>query len=77
MHQCIKLFYFGVTLYMFRTVFLSIFRSSRLYIQQQTFVKQVLMSAWWSGWNILTALADANRTRMTNTYCVYTVLRYS
>ena len=31
----------------------------------------------WSGWNILTTLADANRTRMTNTYCVYTVLRYS
>jgi len=26
---------------------------------------------------ILTLLADANRTRMTNTYCVYTVLRYS
>jgi len=26
---------------------------------------------------ILTTLADANRTRMTNTYCVYTVLRYS
>jgi len=22
-------------------------------------------------------LADANRTSMTNTYCVYTVLRYS
>jgi len=27
--------------------------------------------------SILTTLADANRTRMTNTYCVYTVLRYS
>jgi hypothetical protein len=26
---------------------------------------------------ILTSLADAYRTRMTNTYCVYTVLRYS
>ena len=26
---------------------------------------------------ILTTLADANRTRMTNTYCVYAVLRYS
>jgi len=25
----------------------------------------------------MTTLADANRTRMTNTYCVYTVLRYS
>ena len=34
----------------------------------------------WSGWNwssILPTLAEANRTRMTNTYCVYTVLRYS
>jgi len=26
---------------------------------------------------VLTTLADANRTSMTNTYCVYTVLRYS
>jgi len=25
----------------------------------------------------MTTLADANRTRMTNTFCVYTVLRYS
>jgi len=31
----------------------------------------------WSGFSILTTLADASRTRMTNTYCVYTVLRYS
>jgi len=37
-----NLFYFGVTLYMFRTVFPSII-SSRLYIQQQTFVKQILL----------------------------------
>ena len=29
-----NLFYFGMTLYMFRTVFPSIIRSSRLYIQQ-------------------------------------------
>jgi len=26
---------------------------------------------------IMTTLADANRTSKTNTYCVYTVLRYS
>jgi len=26
---------------------------------------------------ILTTLADANRTRKTNIYCVYAVLRYS
>jgi len=48
MHQCIKciLFYFEVTLYMFRTVFASIIRSSRLYIPQQAYVKQVLLSAY-------------------------------
>ena len=40
-----NLFYFGITLYMFRTVFTSIIRSSRLYIQQQAFVKQILLSA--------------------------------
>jgi len=47
MHQCLKfiLFYFAVTLYMFRTVFPSIIRISRLYIQQQAFVKQILLSA--------------------------------
>ena len=33
------LFYFGIKLYTFRTVFPSIIRSSRLYIQQQAFVK--------------------------------------
>ena len=38
-----NLFYFGMTLYMFRTVFPSIIRSSRLYIQQQAFVKQILL----------------------------------
>jgi len=27
--------------------------------------------------SILTMLADTNRARMTNTYCVYTVSRYS
>ena len=31
-----------MTLYMFRTVFPSIIRSTRLYIQQQAFVKQIL-----------------------------------
>ena len=38
-----NLLYFGMTLYMFRTVFPSIIRSSRLYIQQQAFVKQILL----------------------------------
>jgi len=40
-----NLFYFGMTLYMFRTVFPSIISSSKLYIQQQAFVKQILLSA--------------------------------
>ena len=39
-----NLFYFGMTLYMFRTVFPSIIRSSRLYIQQQAYVRQILLS---------------------------------
>jgi len=38
-----NLFYFGMILYMFQTVFPSIIRSSRLYIQQQAFVKQILL----------------------------------
>ena len=33
MHQCIKFILFGMTLYMFRMVFPSIIRSSRLYVQ--------------------------------------------
>jgi len=40
-----NLFYFEMTLYMFRTVFPPIISSSRLYIQQQAFVKQILLSA--------------------------------
>jgi len=39
-----NLFYFRTTLYMFRTVLPSIIRSSRLYIQQQSYVKQILLS---------------------------------
>ena len=41
-----NLFYFRMTLYLFRTVFPSIISSSRLYIQQQSYVKQILLSAW-------------------------------
>jgi len=40
-----NLFYFRMTLYMFRTVFPSVIRSSRLYTQQQAFVKQILLTA--------------------------------
>ena len=42
MHNISNLFYFGTTLYMFRTVFPSIIRSLRLYIQHQIYVTQVL-----------------------------------
>ena len=45
LHQCLKFILFDVTLYMFRTVFPSIIRSSRLYIQQQANVKQILLTA--------------------------------
>ena len=45
MHKCIKFILFRMTLYMFRTVFPSIIRRSRLYIQQQALVKQILLSA--------------------------------
>jgi len=41
-----NLFHFGITIYMFRTVFPSIIRSSRQCIQQQAFVKQILLSAF-------------------------------
>jgi len=44
-HPCTKLFYFEMTLYMFRTVFPLIIRTSRLYILQQAYVKQILLSA--------------------------------
>ena len=40
-----NLFYFGMTLYMFRTVSPSIIRSSRLYVQQQAYVKQIRLCA--------------------------------
>jgi hypothetical protein len=38
MHNISNLFYFGTTLYMFRTVFPSIIRSLRFYIQYQVYV---------------------------------------
>jgi hypothetical protein len=41
-HNTSDLFYFGTTLYMFQTVFPSITRSLRLYIQHQIYVIQVL-----------------------------------
>ena len=42
MHIISNLFYFGTTIYMFRTVSPSIIRSLRLYVQHQVYVIQVL-----------------------------------
>ena len=42
MNNISNLFYFGTTLYMFRTFFPSIIRRLRLYIQYQVYVIQVL-----------------------------------
>jgi hypothetical protein len=41
----ISQFYFGIELYMFRTVSLSIIRSPALYTQQQVYVIQVMLTA--------------------------------
>jgi uncharacterized membrane protein YqjE len=43
--------------------------------KQQIFVILLLLVS--ASVVILTMLADANRTNMTNTYCVYKVMRYS
>ena len=45
MDQCIKFILFWVTLHMFRTVSPSIIRNSRLYIQQQAYGEQILLTA--------------------------------
>jgi hypothetical protein len=45
MLQFLKFIYFCITLYMFRTVFPPIIRSSSLHIQQQTYVKRMLLPA--------------------------------
>jgi len=45
MHQFLKFFYFVVALYMFRTVFQSIIRSLRLYIQHHTIQVLWLLSS--------------------------------
>jgi len=43
MHSISNLFYFGTTLYMFRTVFPSIIRSLRLYIQHQVYAIYLML----------------------------------
>jgi len=66
---------FYKVLHMFRTGPLSIISSiSTLYTQQQVFVMLVLLASLSM---IRITLTDAKRPNMTNTYCVYTVLRYS
>ena len=45
MHLLSQIIYSRKTLYMFWTVFPSIIRSSRLHIQHQTYVKQLLLTA--------------------------------
>jgi len=44
MHLLSQIIYSCKTLYMLRTVFSSIIRSSRLHIQQQAYVKQLLLA---------------------------------
>jgi hypothetical protein len=45
MRQFLKFIYFELTLYMFRTIFPSIIRSSTLYIQQQVYVRYCYLLA--------------------------------
>jgi len=45
MHLLSQIIYSCKTLYMFRTVFPSIIRSAKLRIQQQVYVKQLLLPA--------------------------------
>jgi hypothetical protein len=47
MHQFLKFIYFDLTLYMFRPVFPSVIRSSRLYIQQQVYVTDTATCLLW------------------------------
>ena len=52
MHLLSQIIYSCKTLYMFRTVFPSIIRSSKLHIQEQANVKQLLLpAAIAAGWS--------------------------
>ena len=61
MHNISNLFYFGTTLYMFRTVPLSIIRSLRLYIQHQLYVIQVscLLASIWHKPDVICTVLDS------------------
>ena len=68
-----NLFYLLVALYMFRTVFPSIIRSLRLYIQHQVYVKQILLTACWreqDGTSISFLLASSHQ----NLFDIYLML---
>jgi hypothetical protein len=65
------IYFIGVTLYMFRTVFTAIIRSSRLYILQQAYVKQILPTA--SSRQYLELMMDGKTVR--NMYSV-TPIKY-
>ena len=72
MHNISNLFYFGTTLYMFRTVSPSIIRSLRLYIQHQVYVIQVLWLL--ASGNISFPLASSHRTCVIYIwYCMYSL----
>jgi hypothetical protein len=45
MHLFLKFVYFDLTLYMFRTVFSVHHQEFKLFIQQQVYVKQILLPA--------------------------------
>ena len=71
MHNISNLFYFGTTLYMFRTVSPSIIRSLRLYIQHQVYVIQVLWLLA-SGNEMKHLVPASNQTQ--NLYDIYLML---
>jgi hypothetical protein len=71
-NNILNLFYFGTTLYMFRTVFPSIIRSLRRYIQHHTMQVVWLLA---SG-TISVPLASSHRTCMTYTWCCMYCLRF-
>jgi hypothetical protein len=69
---------FDKVLYMFRTGPLSHHEEylNTVY-RQYVFVMLILLASASVVKMELTTLADANRISVTNTYCLYTVLRYS
>ena len=62
-HNISNLFYFGTTLYMFRTVSPSIIRSLRRYIQHQVYVIQVL-------WLLASKQATVSIWHTTDAVCI-------